>query len=258
MKLFVITSETFLLLRRDKVFLPALVCGAVIFIFANLASEWGIEEFTKILYDMGTLGFHITGAIVAIFWGTKLISDSRREGSLEVQLASPVNRITWILGRYFGLCLALFALGSVLLVAWQIMTYFNNFGIMELRYLIIFGFFMLSWFVLAALALLFASMASQAVAMFSALCVWIAGLMSASVAATLSPNTPASTRFFIEKVKMIWNLQAFNLSDYVDIGAKLPATGDLVVRLMYGFLLIAVLLTIAVVSFNKRDLAGNQ
>ncbi len=51
----VISWETFVLLRRDKVFVPALVASLLISAFANLASDWSVEDFTKILFDIGFL-----------------------------------------------------------------------------------------------------------------------------------------------------------------------------------------------------------
>src|SRR5690606_34381136 len=106
----VIAWETFVLLRRDKIFVPALVISLLISVLANLASDWSVEDFEKILFDIGFFGFQMTGSLVAIFWGAKIISDSRQEGSLEVQLAAPISRGSWIIGKYAGLCLCLVVL----------------------------------------------------------------------------------------------------------------------------------------------------
>src|SRR5271169_3241497 len=103
----VIALETFLLLRRDRIFAPALVLGLAACALALLASDWSIEDFSKILYDVGYFGFQITGGLVALVWGTKTVGDSRQEGSLEVQLAAPISRFTWLIGKYLGLATCL-------------------------------------------------------------------------------------------------------------------------------------------------------
>jgi len=194
MKLLAITAQTFLLLRRDKVFFPAFVVAVLIFIFANLAGDWGIEEFRKILYDIGTMGYHFLGAIIAMFWSTKLIADSKQQGSLEIELASPVSRLSWILGRYLGICCTLMLLSAFLLVVWQAMLFYNGFDWMSDKELLVFAFLTLDWLVLAALAILFGSIASQAVAAFCCLCAWVAGLSSASLVHALSAQTPEGRR----------------------------------------------------------------
>ena len=40
-----LSKESFLILRRDKIFVPVVVAGLAIAYFANLASGWGLEDF---------------------------------------------------------------------------------------------------------------------------------------------------------------------------------------------------------------------
>ena len=48
-QLMAITWVTFLRLTRDRIFIPAIVVGMFLMLLATLASDWGIEEFHKIL-----------------------------------------------------------------------------------------------------------------------------------------------------------------------------------------------------------------
>lgn len=248
----VIAGETFVLLRRDKIFVPALVISLLIAAMANLASGWSVEDFTKILFDIGFFGFQMTGSLVAIFWGAKIISDSKQEGSLEVQLAAPISRGSWILGKYLGLCLCLLTLAAILLVIWQALMLLNAFGWMHRHHLIVYAYIVLSWMVQGALAILMASFMGQAIAMFSTLCLWLVGMASSLVANTLSPDSSALTKSITIGIARFWDFQQFNLVDYVQTKSWL-GPDELTWRGMYALILIVFQLSLSVTIFSRRD-----
>ena len=252
----VVARETFLLLRRDKMYLPAIVIGVAFIMLANLASDWSIEDFTKILFDIGAVGFHLVGAVVALFWGTKTITDSRQSGALEVQLSLPIGRPQWLIGKFTGLCLSLLSLGVVLTICWGFFMYFNRFGIMTSKQVMVFALLMLNWIVIAAVSVFFASFCSQTVALFNATALWVAGLASRSVAETISPQTPELTAKSVKFVAQFWNLQIFNLADFVNPStiATFPPARELAWRGLYGLSLVVLLLSVACVIFSRRDL----
>ncbi len=251
--LFSVAGETFLRLRRDKIFIPALLIGLGLLGLSGLASFWGVEEFFKILYDLGSTAYLFTGATVAIFWGNKIVSDSRQEGSLEVQLASPIGRSTWLLGKFLGLSASLILLALVFLIAWQGVYLYYNMGFIHKPDLVLFGVLTMAWFVLAALSILFATMATQAIALFCSLWMFVCGLVSAPVMQALSPETPAATRKVVEVIAGVWNLHLFNLSQLAIMHA-VPSGPVIAARVGYGCILIAFFLAAACVAFQRRDI----
>lgn len=248
-------SETFLLLRRDKVFLPVIVVIICIVCLAALASSWGTQDYKKILYDIGTTGIDITGALVAIFWGTKLIADSKKEGSLELQLAAPVSRSQWVIGKFIGLTATLLFLCMTMLVFWQAILLMNGLGWMEKKHLIIFLLQPVGWTVLAALAVCLASMTSQMTAMFSSLCLWILGLTSVSISESMHPDTAPAIKSLIRQLAHFWDFQKFNLSEYANL-KPLIASEEIVWRACYGLTLSLLLVSIAAVLFTRKDVAS--
>src|SRR5690606_2914998 len=146
--------------------------GLAIAFLANLASDWSVGDFTKILFDVGAFGYQITGSLVAIFWGTKLINDAQRDGSIELYLAAPIPRGVWLLGRFVGLCLSLIFLAVILLAFWQATMLLNDFELMTAKQFSVFGFMLLGWLVLAALSMFFASFCGQGVALFASISLW--------------------------------------------------------------------------------------
>ncbi len=174
-----VSMETFLRLRRDKIFVPAALVGCGLLIMSGLASYWGVEEFIKILYDLGSFAWLMTGTTVAIFWGNKIIADSRQEGSLEVQLASPISRSIWLIGKFVGLTGALVLLSLIFLMGWQSIYLGYGMGWMPMRDVILFSLLSMSWVVMAAVSIFFASLASGAVALFCSIWMFVAGLITA-------------------------------------------------------------------------------
>lgn len=252
-RLWVVTREGMLLLRRDKIFLPAIVMGAVILIAAALASDWSVEDFHKILFDIGAFGFRVTGGLVAILWGTKLITDSRADGSLEVKLAAPVRRATWLLGRYLGLLATLLTLAVFLIALWQGLMVLNNYGLMTRAHRLMFAFLGIEWAVVAAMAVCFATFTRNAVALFATMCLWIAGLMIPTLAIAVSPETPASTRMVVDTMSVMWNLSQFNLVESAISGIP-PAASILWGLAAYGLARVVFFLTAGAIIFSRRDL----
>jgi small neutral amino acid transporter SnatA (MarC family) len=83
-----LTKESFLMLRRDRIFFPIIIAGLSIAVFANIASNWSMEDFDKILFVVGIAGFRITGGIVSILWGVRLITDPLQDRSIELRIAA--------------------------------------------------------------------------------------------------------------------------------------------------------------------------
>lgn len=248
----IVALETFTLLRRDKVIAPVIGVAVAVAIFAVLASDWSVEDFTKILYDVGFFGFYVTGSLIALFFGTKTVGDSRQEGSLEVQLAAPIGRGTWLLGKFLGLGLTLILVGCVVLVLWQAAMLVGNFGWMTAPQLLAFAFLVVSWLVLSAAAVFLASMMRAPLAFFCGLALWVLGLASSLVANALGSETPALTRKVVGWIARIWDLQQFNLIGRVLDKTLMPGH-EIAVRSGYGVVLILLFITVSYIVFSRRD-----
>ena len=117
-KLCAVAWQNWTLLRRDQIVRAVAVAGVVITALAGLASTWSIEDRVKILFDVGYFGIQLLGSLTALFWGAKMVSDSRQDGAIEWQLAAPLSRTSWLLGKYLGLALTQLVLAAMLLFFW--------------------------------------------------------------------------------------------------------------------------------------------
>jgi ABC-type transport system involved in multi-copper enzyme maturation permease subunit len=250
-----ISKETFLRLKRDRIFVPTVIFGILFSLFSSVVSDWGIEEFKKILYDFGTLGYELVGVTIAIFWGIKSISDSEGEGSLEVQLASPISRSTWLIGKYVGLVYGLLIISLILILFWQIILWHYDYSVFQPYEMAVFLLITLEWCVIGAAAFFLASMSSYPVALFSSIILWICGLISEPIARSLPASTQPTTKMVVEKFAEYWNLSKFHIVDLINQNVLLDSK-DMILRSLYGLTLIGLLLAGACVLFRNKDLSA--
>ena len=249
-----LTKESFLILRRDRIFMPMIVVGFAITLFANIASNWSIEDFEKILFDIGIAGFRVTGAVVSILWGVRMITDPLQDRSIELRIASPSARFVWILARYSGLATCLILMGLIFAASWQSIMSLNSFGSMTNIQSWTLGLLVLEWLVLGAFGLLMGTLAGFSTAIFVAFGSWIAGLLAPLVAATIDPGTDPSQKQLVEFLANVWNFQRFNLIDQLEAGAKSVEISDLVSRLTWGGSVLFGSLILASWVFQEKDL----
>jgi ABC-type transport system involved in multi-copper enzyme maturation permease subunit len=249
-----LTKESFLILQRDRIFLPIIIVGTVIGVFANLASNWTFEGWEKILFDVGLAGFRLTGGLVAILWGVRMITDPLQDRSIELRIAAPSARYSWILARYAGLAFCLIVMGAIFIGIWQGLMVMNGYGTMNNLQSWTMGLVMCEWLVLGALGLLLGTIASFSTAMFVTLTAWILGLVAPIVAATTGPETDPLQRKLIELTASVWNFQRFNMIDKLEAGQVTVALQELTQRLTWGGSVLAGCLVLSAWVFSKKDL----
>lgn len=248
-----IAQETLVLLRRHKVFVPVIVAFGVIAFASTLTGQLSLEDFRKVLFDFGSLGFHLAGGVMAIFWGAKSMTDSRQEGSLEVQLASPVTRSTWLVGKFLGLSCALLTLGVIFLGLWQGLMLAFDVGWMTTREIIAFGFLILIWNILAAVVVFFSSFCDLPVAVFSSTMFWVLGMAAPYLPTGLGADASVFASVISKALAKYGNLHTFNLSDLA-YQADFPGLDDLAWRLTNGLAMTAFIIALACALFSRRDI----
>ncbi len=251
---FALYREGFKWLVRDKIFIPVIITGIAIALFANLASDWSIEDFQKILFDIGIAGFRLTGGMVAILWGARMIHDALTERSIEPRLAAPIPRVTWFMARFAALASVLILMGCIFGLCWQTIMFATGSGRMTNIQGWSLGLLVGEWLVLAAMAMMFASFSGFAIALFSATAMWIAGLIAPLLSATRDPKIAPESGIIVDFVADVWNFQRFNLIDQLGVIGQTIQLSDLIVRLSWAGSLLFALLTIGAWRFSERDL----
>ncbi len=246
---FTIVGETFTILRRDRIFIPALVAGFAVLFMISVIGEFTIEDQIKVYFDMGFGILNISGAIVAMLWGTKVIADSKSDGAINLQLAAPISRAKWLLAKYTGLALSLIVFGVILAAMWFMILLIELKAPFQSAHALIICGFIVGWLVIAAAAVFFSTIASQAVAMFGTLSLWVLGLTAESVNQVLRPESPLLSRIIAKMLIWGWNLRQFDLTSLEKAQSQ-----SLGLSLIYAASMIASFMALAGLLFRKKDL----
>lgn len=247
------TIYTVKLLRRDKVFFPAILFGGLLGVFAAMASAWTIDDYNRVLYDFGLGGFHFIGAIVAVFWGAKTISDYKSDSSIELQLTAPISKSHWFLGKYLGLLFVLSVIGLGLMALWQVILLQYGYEMMQTRQVIPFLMFVLEWWILGAVAFFFASFATSTTSIFCTLVAWILGLTSQLFYTAMTSETGAFIKGSLGLLKKYWNFQRLNYSDFAVVG-EFPSSAYIMSSVLFASCVIVLLVSLGAFVFNRRQI----
>lgn len=247
-----VAIQSFTLLRRDRIFVPAVIGGLLVAFIAYEASTFVSEGAYKVLFDIGSFGFHVLGALIAIFWGSKSINDSKAEGSLELQLSAPVSRPIWFLGKYFGLSAILILLFVAYAISFQVLAYVTRDIVYDYQHFLSLGLFAVEWLAIAAMASCFSTFSSFTVAFSVSILFWIVGLISAGASRIMENSDALIGKVFIDLVSSVWNLQAFNTARLVTSGAAADPS-NWGPRFLYGLTIIAIFCTIGMIALGRKD-----
>jgi hypothetical protein len=204
--------ETWLFIMRSKSFLGANIFLILLCFFSILANQWGVKEFEKIAYDVMTFGLHIGGSLYAILWATEAVSVGFDKGWVEYQLATPTKRSLWFLGKILGVCFSLLCLWMFGFVLFQILTKVTHLGWLNLSGFVVLGFQGLGWLILAFLGSVLGLFCKPSSTIAYCVLLWFIGNLAPLILPMLPPETGFFSRFLIETVAWVWNLQFFNLS----------------------------------------------
>lgn len=246
----VIASETFTLLRRDRIFVPTLLIGFFLIFLSSIISGFTIEDMSTVYFDFSLAAFNIAGSFVAILWGTKTIADAKIDGAIDVQLASPIDRSQWLVGKFLGMALTLCSFGTILALILILAMLFNQYGSPQMKHTWIFAGYIEGWVVLAAMSIFFSTFSTPAISMFSSLCAWGIGLTAEPVSRILNEETNQFSTQVVEVLVIMWNFQNFDLSSLLT--SPMPDQ-ELLQRFIYGLSLCISIVATASLIFRRRD-----
>lgn len=252
MRMLAVAQNTFREAVRDKV-LYVLLFFAAVTIFGSKALGWiSIGQDIKIMKDISLAALSIFGVLIAIFVGTSLIYKEIDKRTLYTILSQPMHRHEFILGKYLGLSALLGVVTVIMAGTASIYIVFMGGGldaVFFLAVLLIYSKLLL----VTAFAVLMSTMTSPilgAVIVFSA---YVFG-HATGVFMDLPPQFDGT---FAKQMLEIVYFIVPNLGQF-DIRAE--AANDVPIRmayvlfvLVYGAAYSAVLLVLASLAFEKKD-----
>jgi ABC-type transport system involved in multi-copper enzyme maturation permease subunit len=250
---------------RDKV-LYNLVLFAVMLIGASyMLGQLTAGQDVKIIKDLGLAATSLFGLFIAVFIGIGLVSKEVERRSIYALLAKPIDRYQLVLGKYFGLVLTLVvnvavmaaALYAVLVyMAWRVgpeVARTWDAPATDPALLKAIGLILVELMLVTAIALFFSTFSTPILSAAFTFGFVIAGHFSTDLRNFKDVvDSPAAAMVARSVYWILPNLAQFDVKSDVVHGKLIPA-GYLGIAGLYGAVYIAMLLTIAVVVFSRRD-----
>ncbi len=252
-RILAVTANTFRETVRERVLYNLVFFAVLMTLSGLLMGELSIRQDEKIIKNIGLASMDIFGTLIAVFIGVGLVSKEIERRSLYPLLAKPLSRTEFLLGKFCGL-------GFTLLVNVGVMTlglYATlaatgrqlDPDLLKAVYAIYLGLLLV-----VALALLFSTVTSSALAAVFTVCTVVAGRFS-DVIRSMRDVTAAVPGWAIKLLyNVVPNFQIFDLKDHAVYGD--PLSWSLLGSIsLYAGAYIGVVLGLAVARFRARDLA---
>jgi ABC-type transport system involved in multi-copper enzyme maturation permease subunit len=255
MKFALVAQNTFRESVRDRV-LYNLIFFALLMIGASLlVGQLAIGELAKVIADVGLSAMRFFGMLIAIFIGIQLVYKEIERRTIYSLLAKPLRRSDLVLGKFFGLGLTLGVNASVMLLGTMLAIVFVNGGyspqvvaVIPAGYLVF-----LELLVTTAIALTFSTISSPAVSALISVLLYIAGNFSENLREVAALTESPALRWLLAGVHYVLpNLTTFNAIAIASYG-QLVSLPRLVAATLYAAVYCAILISIAVLVFERRD-----
>lgn len=255
MKLVAIALNTFRESVRDRVLYNLVLFVLLLVIASVILGRIAVGQEKRIVIDAGLSVMTIFGVLIAIFLGIGLVSKEIEKKTIAVILARPVRRSTFVLGKYFGLCLTLLVNTALMAVAITLALIYaaRGFDAMQLNLWPAVFLIFLELAVITAVALLFSCFSSPALSALFTVLIFLIGRWSPDLKLLADTAPAASTRIICRALyHLLPNLANFNYINEIAGGGAVPARIAAAKAIYAGFYVLA-LLAASVLIFERRD-----
>ncbi|WOD40018.1 ABC transporter permease [Nodosilinea sp. E11] len=251
----VIARTVFLEVIRDRILYLVALFALLMVIAAVLLPDIAAGAEHKILIDLGLAGIHLLSVIVAVFVGTGLINKEIEKRTVLVLIAKPVSRAEFIIGKHLGLTAVLAVLIAALGLIFVVVLGATGVSFSLGSTVLALVFMTLEAALLVAVAIVFGVFTSSLLATLLTFAVYLMGHLSQDLVAfgELS-ETPAVQRLTNALYLVLPDLERLNLRNEAAYGlGLLPTPLELGGHALYGVLYTALLLTVAIAIFSRRQ-----
>jgi ABC-type transport system involved in multi-copper enzyme maturation permease subunit len=250
-RILAVAANTFRETVRERVLYNLVFFAVLMTVCGLLLGELSIRQDEKIIKDIGLAAMEIFGHLIAIFIGIGLVSKEIERKSLYPLLAKPLSRDELFLGKFAGLGFTLLvnvAAMALGLVATLLVTY----GRADPALLkAVIGIYF-SLLLVVAIALLFSTVTSTALAAVCTVSLLIAGRFS-DVVRNMKAVAPGVPDGFIDALYyMLPNFRNFDLKDKVAYADSVPwsVVGWIT---LYNAVYITAVLGIGLACFRRKE-----
>jgi len=249
----VIAANTLREALRDKILYLFLGFSVVLLASSKILGILTVGEQDKIIKDMGLAGIQFFLMLIAVMMSVLLVSREIDSRTVYYILAKPVRRWQFLLGKYAGLLATVF-LNLILMTLILLLFVWLYGGGFDPRLVLATGMIGVEMAVLVAFAVLFSVVTRPILGSVFTLAVFVVGHVSQDLW-LLTRHLPGSLGRSIVTVLyyVVPNLERFNFKTEVVHQLPIP-TGAIVWALVYGFVFAGLVLVLACLRFEGKDL----
>ena len=261
MRIIAIAGNTFRECIRDKILYNLILFALLMILSSFVLGQLTLGYEDKVIIDLGLSSISVFGTLIAIFIGIGLVYKELERRTVYALLAKPVRRWEFILGKYLGLLFTLLVNVAVMTVGLCVILCLHGNaparGYLQLFpavYLIF-----LSLALITAVALLFSSFSTPALAALFTLFFWIIGHFNADLrqfaVVTKSAAVELISGILYYVLPNISNFTAVDSRNVIQSAAyyepiRVAALGWATV---YAVLYSSMLLALTAAIFSRRD-----
>ena len=238
---------------RDRVLYNLVIFVLLIVACAILLGDLTDGQEARTIVNIGLNAMLLFGTFIAIFVGTGLVSKEIEKRTVFAVFSKPVGRGEFIVGKYLGLCLTL--LVNVLIMGAGVslaLLYVRNSALAGSIWGSIFLIFV-ELCITTAVAILFSSFSTPALSALLTFMIFVIGHLSASLLdLAMEIKSAAATYVFGAIYYLLPNLAHYSFRTEAANGL-VPNAPMLFGGVAYALVYIAILLTITIVIFKRRN-----
>jgi len=106
LRLLAISKNTFIETLRQPIYTVIIVFALILMFLAPAISMYTLDEDVMLLRELGLSTLFLAGLFISIFAATGAITEEIETGTITTVLSKPVNRPTFVAGKFFGVCAA--------------------------------------------------------------------------------------------------------------------------------------------------------
>jgi ABC-type transport system involved in multi-copper enzyme maturation permease subunit len=246
-----VASNTFRETIRERVLYNLVFFAVLMTISGLLLGHLSIRQDEKIIKDLGLGAMDVFGTVIAIFIGVQLVSKEIERRSLFPLLAKPLGREEFLIGKAAGLAFTLLVNVAVMTLGLYLTLLLTGRALDPDLLKAVYGIY-LGLLLVMALALMFSTLTSSAVASICTFVVVVAGRYSdvirniKEVAADV-PSGLIQTLYWV-----LPNFRNFDFKNAVVYSVPVPP-GTLTLVTLYALVYLTVVLGIAMATFRSKD-----
>lgn len=259
MKILIIAHNTFRETIRDRVLRVIVGLCLVVILASRAIAEISLGQDLKVIADLSLGAIDLFGMVLCVFIGTGLIYKEIDKRTLYTVVSRPVHRWEFIIGKYLGMGTTLFVtlslMGAVFCLFYALNGGRLNWIMLGSVYLLFIGLMLLN-----AIAIFFSTMASPTVSAICTVVIFIIGRATYELKYLAERFTGVTQDAVMALYYLLPNFNNFNIKMAAVYG-RFDAVQHMEVNpaifvhsLTYGVAYIALLLYLASVIFNKRNL----